>query len=78
MGEVHFLQPNVLEYHITPDPRQFQKGDYKLVLFGTTSPTSAHPVIKATDGGVLDGEPVAFPSGDGAAGGDFVIQFISQ
>jgi hypothetical protein len=74
-GGVIFDTPASAIYEIRPDPRMFSPGDYALTLFGTPDPANLRPIVKATDGDVLDGEPVAFPSGDAAAGGDFIIKF---
>lgn len=74
-GTAQVDTPTSVVYTITPDPRQFTRGDYTLTLFGKPDPSHMRPTVAATDGDLLDGEPVAFPSGDNTEGGDFVIKF---
>lgn len=77
-GTAELLDPTTLLYTITPDPRLFLRGDYTLTLFADPDPANKRPHLLADDGGRLDGEPIAFPSGNGVAGGDFTIKFKSQ
>ncbi len=76
-GTATMLSPETVLYTITPDPRLFQRGDYSLTLFADPDPSGRRPQVMAADGGRLDGEPLGFPSGNGVAGGDFVIKFKS-
>lgn len=77
-GKVQFDTPNSATWVIGPEPRTIQKGDYKLILFGNPDATALRPRAAAADGGVLDGEPLGFPSGDGTDGGNFTIKFTAQ
>jgi len=56
----------------------FVAGDYTLTLFADPDPANKRPHLLAADGGRLDGDPIAFPTGNGVAGGDFTIKFQSR
>lgn len=77
-GTAQLVAPDVLVYTITPDPRLFVAGDYTLTLFADPDPANKRPHLLAADGGRLDGDPIAFPTGNGVAGGDFTIKFQSR
>ena len=52
----------------------FPIGQYQIILFGTAAPVSGNKAIKGQAGLDLDGEfNSTWPSGNGAAGGDFGI-----
>jgi hypothetical protein len=65
----------VTRFSIDVELQAFKAGEHRLTLFGDKDRAGQRPAVTGMNGLRLDGEPAAFPSGDGTEGGDFVIRF---
>ncbi len=78
VGSLQFDSPTSFVFKLGPDADIFTRDSYRMTLFGDVDVSGARPAITGTNGARLDGEPAAFPSGNGAQGGDFIIKFEAQ
>ncbi len=69
-GRLTWESPRVVVWAIS-DPDILPPATYDVTLFG--DPAGDHRAIAGPDGHRLDGEPAAFPSGDGSEGGNFTF-----
>ncbi len=85
-GKLIVEAPDTLLWELTPEGpfydngyKGWQKGERKLVVFGSADAGAGRSAVESLAGNALDGEPAAPAngaiSGDGAAGGDFSLTF---
>jgi hypothetical protein len=71
-GKIVGIDPRHVRFLLPEEIGEFGRGDYELLL---VAGDAKEPGIRGREGQLLDGEPIALPSGNDKPGGDFKLKF---